>query len=74
MHQVTCTWFYCLWWISSNGASALDGADYISVAGSLSASALYGNSGADSLLIGSNATAASSLVALTMTSSVSPAM
>ena len=36
-----------------------DGNDYISVGGSLSASAIYGNSGADSLLIGGNATAAS---------------
>ena len=36
-----------------------DGADYISVGGSLSSSAVYGNSGADSLLIGGNATAAS---------------
>ena len=40
----------------SNGASELDGADYISVAGSLSSSAIYGNSGADSLFVGSNAT------------------
>ena len=42
-----------------DGGSALDGADYITVAGSLSSSAVYGNSGADSLLIGGNATAAS---------------
>ena len=42
-----------------NGGSALDGNDYISVVGSLSASAMYGNSGADSLLIGGNSTAAS---------------
>ena len=40
-----------------DGSSALDGADYISVRQSLSASAVYGNSGADSLLIGGNATA-----------------
>ena len=43
----------------SDGASALDGADYISVGGSLSASAVYGNSGADSLLVGGNTTATS---------------
>ena len=42
-----------------DGGSALDGADYISVAGSLSSSAVYGNSGADSLLIGGNTTATS---------------
>ena len=37
----------------------MDGADYISLASSVSSSAVYGNSGADSLLIGGNATAAS---------------
>ena len=42
----------------SDGASPIDGADYVSVASS-SASALYGNSGADSLFIGGNATATS---------------
>ena len=42
-----------------NGGSALDGADFISVAGSLSSSAIYGNSGADTIRVGNNATAAS---------------
>ena len=42
----------------ANGASPIDGADYVSVA-SASASAVYGNSGADSLFIGGNATATS---------------
>ena len=52
-----CPRFYYFRRITTNGGSALDGADYISVAGSLSSSAVYGNSGADSLLIGSNVTA-----------------
>ena len=39
----------------SNGGSPIDGADYVSVA-SASASAVYGNSGADSIFIGGNAT------------------
>ena len=53
-----------------DGASALDGADYITVVGSLSSSAIYGNSGADSLLIGGNATAASPSAVATMIWSV----
>ena len=40
----------------SEGGSPIDGADYVSVA---SASAVYGNSGADSLFVGGSATATS---------------
>ena len=42
----------------SEGGSPIDGADYVSVA-SASASAVYGNSGADSLFVGGSATATS---------------
>ena len=43
---------------SANGGSPIDGADYVSV-GSASASVVYGNSGADTMVIGGSATATS---------------